>query len=343
MSNRAMKQAMKDALQAKEQTSAETGGTAGGAILDNGPNDPATTEHETPSGSQTAKATDVAAQAVASAAAEASLKNEGREAGKKIKDAEAGAFGVFREIILVTAERFAKLGLNAKGDLTDTPVAWLEGFGEEVGKVKKSEVRAIFIAACIGSKTLNTGKYAKGDPAKGQDPKEDYVVSETHSGMEWMKLCTSYDEMKKRARDVKGKDGSRSNVVHIRTALTDKGLESAEKLVGGASAKQAQQIAQGALTKIQQSPEAPEMFLNIMLGACIRLQHEKDEDLKAFASGVASGCQELIGKITRSKAEDSVKVKPNMATMSTVVQAPAPAVAEIVAPVTEVLPEQKAA
>lgn len=309
------------------ETQAETGGTVGGAVLDNGPNDPATTTHETPSGSQTAKVAETA-PSEADTKANAAVTQQGREDGLKIKEADASSFKVFRLIILERAENFSKLGLNSKGDLHEGPQCWLDGFGEIVGKVKKSEVRAIFIAACIGQKELVTG-YRKGDASKGEDAKLEYVLKETHTGMEWMKLCTSYDEMKKRARDVKGKDGDRNKVTKIVTELSNKSFDAVQETLKGASGTQASVIVQGALNKLQASVGSDRMLLSALLGVCIRLdQSSKDPAIKAFGEKVGNETQSLIARIEKAAIEAGV-VKAPVSVMVPSAPTPAEAVADM--------------
>lgn len=316
------KAARKAELQAKANSQAETGGTTGGKILDNGPNDPATSQIETPGGSQTAKVQDNA-PSQADEKANAATTQQGREDGLKIKEADASSFKVFRQVILERAENFAKLGLNSKGDLHEGPQCWLDGFGEIVGKVKKSEVRAIFIAACIGPKELVTG-YRKGDESKGEDAKLEYVLKETHTGMEWLKACTSYDEMKKRARDVKGKDGDRNKVTKIVTELSNKSFDAVQETLKGASGTQASVVVQGALNKMQAAVGSDRMLLSALLGVCIRLdQSSKDPAIKAFSEKVGNETQSLIARIEKAAIEAGVVKAP--VSQMVIPQAPAPA------------------
>src|SRR5438067_69277 len=71
-----------------EARQAQAGTSVGGAILDNGPANPSVTETETPGGSQTAKVVETKP----SDQVKTDWFNKGKEDGKTVQDAEAGAF-----------------------------------------------------------------------------------------------------------------------------------------------------------------------------------------------------------------------------------------------------------
>lgn len=245
--------------------------------------------------------------------------------GKKVLDAEGGAFKVTREVILLRATELGH-DLGMDGDKLHIQARdWLDGYGKILGKVRKSEVLAVFLASCIGMKELVIGT-RKGNPEAGEDATKEYVNKETHDGLEWLNACTDYATLIKRARDVRGKSGTGTNVVRI--ALSDKALDKVQDALGSASASQAAVIAQAAYSKMQQDPSSDKMFLSTMLGICIRLDHSKDPEIKSYVRGVASGAQELIGKITRDELAVGV-VKPPMA--PAMIQSPEPEVPQAAA------------
>lgn len=326
MSNKQMKQALEKAqAEAKE-------GTIGGQVLDNGPADPAKSDHETPGGSQTAKVVD----SKPADQVKTDWFEKGKVDGKTVQDAEAGAFKATRETLLNRATEFSTLGLNEKGDLHIAPQAWADGYGAVNGKVRKSEVRALLIAATFVAIELKVeGQTRKGDPLRGENPDNDYLVMETHSGVEWLNTCTGYAQLIKMAVRIKSKGGSgKGNVIKIRTELPEKSYTAVQETIKGASAGQASVILQGALTKMQSAVDSDRMFLSTMLGLCIRLDSSKDNAVKAFAKEIGEKTQAMIGRIVLAEQKAGVIVKAPMAAL----MAPAPAEA-----VTEVQPEEKAA
>jgi hypothetical protein len=312
---------------------AETqGSSVGGAILDNGPKDQAKTEHETPGGSQTAKAT---ANPTDLEIGKISWTDKGREDGKAVKDAESGAYKKVREILLERAEGFMAHGLTVKGDLQEIPQLWLDGYGEAMGRERKSEVRSVFIAACRLATERSTGTYRKGNPEAGEDATKDYVNKETHTGLVWLQGCTSYAQLVKVARDLKGSEG-RSTIIKIKTALSNKAFDAVQETVKAANASQAQVIAQGALNKMQMDVNSDRILLSTVLGIMIRLDAStKDPAIKHYSEAVGKETSLLIGRLEKAALEAGV-VKAPVATM----QAPAvPAQAEAV----EVPAQEKAA
>lgn len=319
-----MSKIMKQALQAAVAAMPEAvvkAGTPGGAILDNGPKDPAQTEHQTPGGSQTAKAT---ANPTDLEIGKISWTDKGREDGKAVKDAESGAYKKVREILLERAEGFMQHGLTAKGDLQEIPQLWLDGYGEAMGRERKSEVRSIFVAACRLATERSTGTYRKGNPEQGEDATKDYVNKETHTGLEWLQGCTSYAQLVKVARDLKGSEG-RSTILKIKTALSNKAFDAVQETVKAANASQAQVIAQGALNKMQMDVNSDRILLSTVLGIMIRLDAStKDPAIKHYSEAVGKETSLLIGRLEKAALEAGV-VKAPVAQM----QVPAQAEAEV--------------
>lgn len=317
MSNKQMKQALQAAA-AAQANAAETG-TVGGAILDNGPKDPATTDHPTPGGSQTSKALDTSTDL---SIGKISWTDAGREDGKKVKDAEAGAFKKVREILLERAAAFMVYGLDEKGDLMEVPKLYLDGYGESLGRERKSEVRSVFIGACRGMTERSTGTYRKGVVENGEDATQDYVNKETHTGIEWLKGCTSYAQMVKVGRDLKGKEGGGSTTIKIKTALTSKAFDAVQETVKDASGSQAQVIVQGALNKMQADANSDRILLSTVLGIMIRLDaSSKDPVIKSYAEKIGQETSLLIGRLEKAALEAGVVKSPNAPAMIQVPQA----------------------
>lgn len=316
VTNPAMAQALAAALPATNE------GTAGGAVLDNGPADPSKTSHETPQGSQTANALE---KSTDTEIGKISWTDKGREDGKAVKDAESGAFKKVREILMHVAEGFVKYGLDAKGDLQEIPKLWLDGYGEAMGRERKSEVRSILIGACREPVERSTGTYRQGDASKGEDATKQYVNKETHSGLEWLNLCTSYASLVKTGRDLKGSEG-RSKIIKIKTELSNKAFDAVQSTVKDASASQSSVIVQGALNKMQAAVDSDRMLLSTALGVMIRLeQSSKDPAVKAYATKFGQETSLLIGRIEKAAIEAGVVKAP----VSQMPQTPAPATTEV--------------
>jgi hypothetical protein len=220
--------------------------------------------------------------------AEISYMALGKLDGDEILKAEVGAFKTIKEKLIQRAKELA-FGLGMEdGKLHLHCRDWLDGVGSIVGKVRKAEYGAIMVASTIGDKELVvTEKTEEGKP----------VVKETHTGMEWLESCTSYGQLVRMARNVRGSEGRQNKGGSKRTELHSSTLGKVEETIKGASVSQAAVIAQDALNVIGGSKEGERMFFVTIQGICIRLRASQDEAIKKAASEMEGIAANMIGRL----------------------------------------------
>lgn len=229
--------------------------------------------------------------------AEISYMALGKLDGDEILKAEVGAFKTIKEKLIQRAKELA-FGMGMEdGKLHLHCRDWLDGVGSVVGKVRKAEYGAIMVASTIGDKELVvTEKTEEGKP----------VVKETHTGMQWLESCTSYGQLVRMARNVRGSEGRQNKGGSKRTELHSSTLGKVEETIKSASVSQAAVIAQDALNVIGGSKEGERMFFVTIQGICIRLRASQDEAVKKAAGDMESIAANMIGRLAIAPAPAGV-------------------------------------